>query len=319
MPHQLFLSHDSRDQVRADVVAHTISRLTLGQISVWHSSDNSPAGGLRPGQVWLDEIRARLLNSRAVVVLLTPTSVARPWLLFESGFGAAQAACDVIPVCVGIDSANDVPFPLAMYQAYQLSDYESLKRFIVKLVAKYEIQFDEEMARPVLQDAVKSLSQAQEVDGDPFSQKTAPSISDAISELKEHIDKRLISLLPELSAPQRPSEASHRYNVAVDLNLRADEATTQYVEIAPETSVQDILDHIYFMLNGEVGARKYLEQWVLRDLATKEHLVVREIQSRIPAAAIFTLGSRWAVIKLPKPYTATDRLSHFPARQRAGY
>ena len=86
MPHQLFLSHDSRDRVRAGVLATAITRMTLGQITVWHSSDGSGTGGLQPGHVWLDEIRTRLAASKAVVALLTPTSIARPWLLFESGF-----------------------------------------------------------------------------------------------------------------------------------------------------------------------------------------------------------------------------------------
>jgi hypothetical protein len=100
MEHQLFLSHDSRDHIRADIIAKAISRMTLFQINVWHSSDESSAGGLKPGNVWLDEIRKHLGNSKAVVVGLTPTSISRPWLLFESGFGAANPQCDVIPVCI---------------------------------------------------------------------------------------------------------------------------------------------------------------------------------------------------------------------------
>jgi TIR domain-containing protein len=136
VPHQLFLSHDTRDRERAAILARMISRVSLGQIAVWHSSDQSASGGLVPGHVWLDEIRNRLEASKAVVVLLTPTSLSRPWILFESGFGAAQKHCDVIPVCVGVDRLGDVPFPLAMYQSYQLSDYESLKRFTEKLTRK---------------------------------------------------------------------------------------------------------------------------------------------------------------------------------------
>ena len=302
MPHQLFLSHDARDFERANALSRLITRVTLGQITVWHSSDTSPNGGLKPGNVWLDEIRDRLTGSRAVVALLTPTSISRPWLLFESGFGAAQVNCDVIPVCVGIDSLSDIPFPLAMYQAFQLTDYESLKRFIEKLAAKYEIQFDEEMAKPVLLEAVKQLSQAANilVGGTPAK---IPSVADAIEVLKEHIDKRLVAYM---SSPSRLTGMSSvvRYNVSVDLSKILKSTATEYVEIAEETSVQDVFDHVYYMLEGEVEAYKYLEQWLLRDKDTKERLIIREVQSRIRANAVFSPGSKWEVVRLSSPYKA---------------
>jgi len=290
--------------------------MTLGQITVWHSSDGSGTGGLQPGHVWLDEIRTRLAASKAVVALLTPTSIARPWLLFESGFGAANPQCDVIPVCIGIDSANDVPYPLAMYQTYLLSDYDSLKRFAEKLLAKYEIHFDEEMVRPVLTEAVKQLSQATEAKSPSQLKKSEPTLGDAVESLKEHIDKRLVSLMSVEPQLGPRGTGSQIYTVAIDLHLKSASSSTQYVEIASSTSIQDVLDNIYFMLNGEVEPRKYLEQWVLRDLSSGEHLVVREIQHRIPASALFTPSSKWEVVRLPEPYTATDKLSSIPGKAR---
>src|ERR1700734_3455156 len=101
---KVFLSHDSRDSDLAGVLGRTLSRVTLGQIEPWFSSDGSAGGGLRPGSIWLDDIRKRLQDSKAVVALLTPRSLLRPWLLFETGFAAANAHCEVIPVAVGVDS-----------------------------------------------------------------------------------------------------------------------------------------------------------------------------------------------------------------------
>ena len=301
MPHELFLSHDSRDKEKSEVLAQTITRATLDQIVVWHSSDATATGGLRPGNVWLDEIRRRLASSKAVVVLLTPISLSRPWLLFESGFGAAQSSCDVIPVCIGVDSGTDVPFPLAMYQAYQLSDYDSLKRFAAKLFANYDIKFDEQMCRPVLEECVQKLAQSNEESLAP-KKRPEPTLSDAIFELKEHLDIRLFSLLGSTSYT-----GLGRYNVEIDLRRNPDVAVV-HLEVGDDTSVQDVLDNVYHMLGGEVRARTYLEEWVLRDASTLEHLIVREIQSRIPARAIFKPSSRWQVIRLQKPYTATETL-----------
>lgn len=303
MPHQLFLSHDARDRTRADALAKLIGRVTLGQITVWHSSDSSASGGLKPGNVWLDEIRTRLSESRAVVALLTPTSITRPWLLFESGFGAAQANCDVIPVCVGINSLSDVPFPLAMYQAFQLTDYEALKRFVEKLTARYEIQFDEEMARPVLRDAVKQLSQADHEASEGNGVPKSPTLAEVVETLKEHIDMRLVTYMSS-SRSNEAAIASARYSVSIDLGRFLKSATTQHVEIGEDTSIQDVFDHVYYMLEGEVEPYKYLEQWLLRNKETREQLIIREVQSRIPASAIFTVGSKWEAVRMSKPYSA---------------
>jgi len=84
MTHKLFLSHDSNDRDQAQILATALTRITLNQLVVWHSSDESGSGGLKPGNVWLDEIRLRLNQSRAVVVLLTKRSIAKPWVLFET-------------------------------------------------------------------------------------------------------------------------------------------------------------------------------------------------------------------------------------------
>ena len=306
MPHQLFLSHDTRDRERAAILARMISRVSLGQITVWHSSDQSASGGLVPGHVWLDEIRNRLEGSKAVVVLLTPTSLSRPWILFESGFGAAQKHCDVIPVCVGVDRLGDIPFPLAMYQTYQLSDYESLKRFTEKLTAKYEVQFDEPMAQPVLLEAVKYLSQAEGTLKKQAATESELSLTDAVLSLKEHIDKRVIALMSTADVDNEGREGLKSYNVPVNLNVKGKSTTTQYVEIDIDMTVDNVLDHIYFMLDGEVDAYKYLEEWMLKDLTTNERLIVKEIQSRIPARVIFTPGSCWEVVKLDEPYSANE-------------
>ncbi|MBS0368912.1 MAG: toll/interleukin-1 receptor domain-containing protein [Proteobacteria bacterium] len=315
MPHKLFLSHDSRDRERAKAIAQAVQRLTLGQISVWHSSDDGPSGGLRPGQVWLDEIRRQIADSRALVVLLTPQSVNRPWLLFEAGFGAAQINCAVIPVCVGIDSVADVPFPLAMYQTFQLADYDSLKRFAEKLLAMHQIPFDEGMARPVLEEAVAALTREKSDDAIVSTSPPNPSLAQAMDTLREYLDRRFAQVMNATADNGAlPSASNARYNVAIDLNMKSEAPRVKHIEIGPDTTVQDVLDNIYFMLDGEVGARKYLEQWILRDLGTKEHLVIREMQYRVPAMSVFHAGSKWAVIKLAKPYSPIGRLDYFLAK-----
>lgn len=303
MPQQLFLSHDSRDQALATALGNSLHRLTLGQITVWHSSDGSGHGGLKPGQVWLDEIRLQLGKSKAVVALLTPRSIAKPWLLFESGFGAANPSCDVIPVCVGIDSLANVPFPLAMYQAYQLADYDSVKRFMEKLFAKYEIVFDEEMCRKGLADLIRKL--VDEPATTPGDEPALPkSLESAFDDLKAHIDKRILDVVA-LRDPHRNSSAPASFSIVVDVKAFSPEAADQYLEIATDMSVQDALDGVYYMI-PDMPSFQYLSQWLLRDALAGINLVVREIGSRIPAHVVFQPGSRWEVVKLSRPYSPND-------------
>ena len=307
MSQQVFLSHDSRDKALASAVAVALKRLSLGQISVWHSSDSSGHGGLRPGQVWLDEVRDQLRRSKAVVALLTPRSAARPWLLFEAGFGAGFE-CDVIPVCVGIDNLGNLPFPLAMYQTYQLADYESVKRFIEKLFSKYDVLFDEEMCQPILAELIHRLV-SEPSDGSGGSPRhRQPSIEAMFDDLKIHIDKRMLELSnAQLSSDDERARAS--FEIPIDLRAFIKDGDDQYLRIDSHMSVQDVLDVVYYMI-PEMGTFQYLRRWLLRDTATNVNLVIREVGARIPAHIVFQPGSRWEAVRLEKPYSPDDSQDH---------
>lgn len=286
-------------------MAKALHRLTLGQIAVWHSSDSSGHGGLKPGHIWLDEIRTQLSKSKAVVALLTPRSVSRPWLLFESGFGAANVECDVIPVCVGIDNVANVPFPLAMYQSYQLADYESVRKFLEKLLVRYDVQFDEEMARPVLAELIGKLVNEPALDLTPAAEAKPLDIEEVLNDLKTHIDKRMLEVLALNSSNGSLQAAVASYNVVVNLRAYIPHSPDQYLEISSEMSVQEVLDAVFYMLPN-VSPFKYLQEWMLRDVKADVNLIIREIGSRIPAHILFKPNSHWEVIRLGKPYSPRD-------------
>lgn len=163
--------------------------------------------------VAFDDIREHLEASQAVVALLTPQSISRPWLLFESGYGAANRERDVIPVCVGIDSLRDIPFPLAMYQCYQLADYESLKSFVERVLSKYGIVYDEELAKPLLRKAISEITKAL----GPFVIESPPpesTLSDVAADLKDHVVKRFYELRQFQNQPVEGSTESEQVAVS---------------------------------------------------------------------------------------------------------
>jgi len=306
MASKIFLSHDHQDDGLARVLAGVLSRVTLRQLDVWFSSDESASGGMRPGKMWVEEIRRQLEASKAIIVLITPASISKPWILFESGFGAAIPHCDVIPLCIGI-STEEVPFPLAMYQGYQLADYESLKTFVSKLLKRYHISFDEEMAKPVLERAITEFTRLSGASrGRPAPQITLAELS---LDIKQHIDKRMIELVEHQPPPVKKLSAGLAedlhlaYTVPISINF-PDLNSQQYLEIDDRTVVQDILDNVYYMLYGHVKPFKYLETWIIREVRHNINLVVREVGSLIPARFIFTPSTAWEAVKLSAPYQA---------------
>lgn len=300
MQRKIFISHNSGDEPTAKILATALSRITLNQITTWFSSDKTPSGGIQPGAVWLDDIREKLLESKAVVVLLTPSSIKKPWILFESGFGAANKNCDVISVCIGI-ALDKVPFPLAMYQTFQLSDYASLSKFFSKILNRYKITYDEEMSKPVLKETISSLIKAVPLNKENENKEV--SVKEAVEDIKQHIDRKLVGFIS--SQNDSPVEL---YSVPLFINF-PNLKSNQSIEIESSTTVQNVLDSIFFMLDDIVKPYTYLEKWVLTERKVGVKLIIREVAYKVPASFIFTPSSKWEANPLDTPYSAPDSSS----------
>ena len=81
----------------------------------------SRAGNIPTGQDWLLKIREELRNAEGYLVLLTPTSIQREWIWFESG-AAWMSGRWLIPMTADGLSKGQVPLPLGAHQALSLED-----------------------------------------------------------------------------------------------------------------------------------------------------------------------------------------------------
>jgi hypothetical protein len=302
-----FLSHAHADRPIAKEIATLIERVTLNRITVWYSSDENASGGIGAGELWLKSIRSNLEKSRTVVALVTPSSRNRPWIYFESGFGAAHAELEVIPVCIGID-VRDIPAPLGMYQAFKLSDVSSINLFLRKVLIKFDVAYDEEMAKVVVEPALRKI-----VEAASRQQTKEPTqdlaLSALVAELKDHIDRRLAG--PGAAATTKGDQDNHTYTVPLRIRLPGFEFN-DFLKVGPNDSVGDKLNEIYILSHDHIAPYTYLEEWLLRDTKTNENLIVREIADRIPAQAIFRRGSKWEMIKLDRPYSGGDTATSRP-------
>ncbi len=300
----ILISHSHKDQKIAKALSGIITAVEE-KISVWFSSDASGGGGIGAGEEWLETIKKRLQSSDVIIALLTPNGINRPWIYFESGFGAGKENCGVIPVCVGIDSLNDVPFPLAMYEAYQLTNYDSLNVFMQKLWTKFSLQYDESQTKPILEKGIQQISQAiSEIKGAGEEHFQNP----IVTELKRHIDKRLFELSDSAVTGK---EENPQYSVPFCVNF-PEYKMNDYLVFSHKDSVQKVLDNVYYIIERQLGMEpfSYMSKWILRETKQKTALAVREVGSWIPARYIFTPDSHWEAIPLDTPYNPASKESH---------
>jgi len=116
----LFLSHAAVD---APLAARIEAALTAElSVSVFRTSRPDQ---LPPGETWFGHIERHIRDADGSIVLLTPNSVDRPWILFEAG-AAWFADRPLIPlVAAGLAKAA-VPEPLRLLQLVDLEDQAAL-------------------------------------------------------------------------------------------------------------------------------------------------------------------------------------------------
>jgi hypothetical protein len=118
---QLFLSHSTRDRAIAEALKDLLEAVFgKRRVVVEFSSDQQADGGIPPGSQWLPWITERITRAERTYVLLTPNSVNKPWILWESGAAAGVAlatnkANRVVPITFGIRDA-DIPSPFLSAQ-----------------------------------------------------------------------------------------------------------------------------------------------------------------------------------------------------------
>jgi hypothetical protein len=301
-PH-IFISHADADQEVARIVATTLSRISLQQIKVWYSSDTSATGGIAPGEVWTQALLKRLEEGSTLIAIVTPNSFEKPWLHFETGYVAGRRETEIIPVCVGLKS-TEIPFPLAMYQLYELGSLRHLSALAEKLMARFALHYDAELVKPVLADAVSRLG-ALRFDAAKREQDSSP-----LEDVKALFERRFVELAG-MFAGQRDGapRGAPWYNLTVQVRFRVGEKPV-IVLVQPETNVQEVLNELYHQIAPWVKAWTYLQDWVLVrvDGARRRPLIVRGLTDEFPATNIFVAGTVWEAVQLVTPYHAGQPL-----------
>ena len=85
---------------------------------------------------WQDSIRAALIGSKRVLVLLTPRSINRPWVLMETG--AAWALGKALIPALSQVAANELLDPIRRYQARVIETTAQRQLLVNELTGTYK-------------------------------------------------------------------------------------------------------------------------------------------------------------------------------------
>lgn len=130
----VFLSHAATDEPIVRVLHAEITRTFANGVDVFATS---VPGQLPPGTDWLASVNEKLRAATAVIVLLTPVSLNRPWIWFEVGASWAKMEDGhgrILPVCVPEIEKSDLPEPLSRLQAMSLGKASETRLVFQELV-----------------------------------------------------------------------------------------------------------------------------------------------------------------------------------------
>lgn len=116
---------------RAEAIAKLVKRLLVDVVrhaEVFLSSDD-----LQKGRQWLPDLNEKLRDTKFGVLILTPESVNKPWLLFEAG-AISKALTDnhCCPLLCGLSHADVTP-PLSQFHGALINKREDVLKLITTM------------------------------------------------------------------------------------------------------------------------------------------------------------------------------------------
>jgi len=91
MTHDIFISLTQQDTTIAEALRETLKTLFGDFLQVHFSTSKELAGGIRSGEDWFQWIVERVKQCDFALILITPSSVHKPWILWEAGAVAGAA------------------------------------------------------------------------------------------------------------------------------------------------------------------------------------------------------------------------------------
>lgn len=153
---KIFISHTHADKEIADAINQAVESL-FGKdtVQVVYSTKKGGEAGIPHGEDWFDWIVAQVSGADVALVLLTPGSIQKPWLLWEAGAvegvalagqaSGGQAAAvpgekrprKVRPLLFHLRS-SDIPSPFHRLQMINGDKQEDVEPFLLDLIDQFQ-------------------------------------------------------------------------------------------------------------------------------------------------------------------------------------
>lgn len=133
----LFISHAASDAEFANAVKQEIEKVFANGVNVFCTS--SP-GAIPVGKDWLSDIEEKLGVAQAIIAIITPVSIERPWLWFEVGATWSKGRtgeCRIYPLCAPEIELSNLPSPLDRLQALSMGKAADLKLLFEALIGQF--------------------------------------------------------------------------------------------------------------------------------------------------------------------------------------
>lgn len=135
---RIFLSHSHSDEKLAAIIDNWIDETFNGLIQVFRSSDEGKS--IIIGESIKNKIKDELKDSVASIILLSPSSICKPWINIE--FGAAWILdIHIIPLCLHNLKIKDLPLQFGDMKVCELDNekncIELLELLLTRLRTKY--------------------------------------------------------------------------------------------------------------------------------------------------------------------------------------
>jgi tetratricopeptide (TPR) repeat protein len=140
----IFISHTQGDQDLAHAFRDAVRSLLGERVVVSYSTNKEIEGGIKPGEDWFRWIGEKVRGSRIALILLTPTSVQKPWVLWEGGAVAGVALSGegaterkLRPITFNLKN-EEIPGPFSRQQITDGLDEADVLRLLEDLLSLFE-------------------------------------------------------------------------------------------------------------------------------------------------------------------------------------
>lgn len=145
--HGIFISHTHGDQPIADALTALLEGLFGKAILVNYSSRKELEGSIQPGEDWFRWIVEQVKKTDVALILLTPASIQKPWIVWEGGavagasFAVQSEDVRVLPMTFGVKS-GDIPTPFARTQLIDGTNEHEIVKLLDSLLERFGDKLD---------------------------------------------------------------------------------------------------------------------------------------------------------------------------------